>query len=177
MKPSTILSLFTAALGFTNSSAFVDVAMIPDCSLLPAAGAAAPLMISPETAAFSDAVSWSSSSSFSALAESPIGSSTLAMANAIGLPFQAAATVMSSPDVESEFLEDMSHVALDFAGIFRPSKTAMRFFSITGRLMSLVADYIPDHSIHAEEVLIHLFFMGMTMQEVIVDDDLDLPFF
>ena len=177
MKPSTTLSLFTVALGFTNSSAFVDVAMIPDCPLLsPAAGAAATL-ISPETAAFSDAVSWSSSSSFSALAESPIGSSTLAMANVIGLPFQAAASAMSSPDVESEFLEDMSHVALDFAGFFRPSKSTMRIFSIAGRLMSLVADYLPDHSIRAEEVLIHLFFMGMTMQEVIVNDDRDHPFF
>ena len=154
MKPSTILSLFTTALCFTNSSAFVDMAMIPALHAAP--------LITPET--------------FSAFAQSPIGSSTLAMANTIAIPVQTAATVMSSPDIESEFLEDMAHVASDFAGIFRPSKSTMRLFSIGGRLMSLMADYLPDHSIHAEELLIHLFFMGMTMKEVI-DDDLDLPFF
>ena len=176
MKQSTILSLFTSALCLTNSNALVDMAMIADCPL-PAGGAA---LVLPETAAVSDAITWSSSSSFSAFAESPIGSSTLALANTIALPVQAAATFMSSPDVESEFLEDMAHVALDFAGIFRPSKSTMRLFSIGGRLMSLMADYLPDHSIRPEELLVHLFFMGMTVQEVIDDDldfDLDLPFF
>ena len=86
------------------------------------------------------------------------------------LPAQAAANAMSSPEVESEFLGDMAHMAMDFSGLFRPTKQTMRLYTLGGRLLGLMADYVPDHSVHAEELVIQLFFMGMTLKEIIEDE-------
>ena len=158
MKTYTIFTLFTSALCFQSTNAFVDMA-IP----MPAA---AP-MITPE-ALIGDAIS--------SFADSPLVSSTMGIANSMTLPAQAAASaISSSPEVESEFLGDMAHMALDFSGLFRPTKKTMRLYSLGGRLLGLMADYVPDHSIHAEELLIQVFFMGMTLKEIL-DDELRVAF-
>lgn len=157
MKASTIFTLFTSALCFQSTNAFVDMA-IP----MPAAP-----MITPE-AIIGDAIS--------TFADSPLVSSTMGIANSMTLPAQAAASaISSSPEVESEFLGDMAHMALDFSGLFRPTKKTMRLYSLGGRLLGLMADYVPDHSIHAEELLIQVFFMGMTLKEIL-DDELRVGF-
>ena len=157
MKTSTIIAFVAFALGFQSTSAFVDIALP-----LPVA---AP-MVAPGTL-FGDAMS--------AFAESPLDSSTLGLANAFALPIQSAATVMSSPDVESQFLGDMAHMALDFSGIFRPTKNTMRLCTLGGRVLALMADFVPDHWIHPEELLIQVFFMGMTVKEIL-DDEFKVAF-
>ena len=157
MKTSSTITLFTSALSFHYSNAFVDMAM-------PLSPAVAPA-ISPEVL-----------SSFPPEASGIGSSSTLEIANAFALPAHAAASVISSPEIESQFLEDMAHVALDFSGFFRPTKKAGQLYSIGGRLMSLMADYLPDHAIRGEDLLVHLFFMGMTLKEMLVDDDLEVVF-
>ena len=151
MKASSIITLLASMLCLHTTSAFVDMAIPLQ---------AAP-MIAPE-AMIGDAIS--------SFAESPVASSTLQFANALTLPVQAAANAMSSPEVESEFLGDMAHMAMDISGLFRPTKQTMRLYTLGGRLLGLMADYVPDHSVHAEELVIQLFFMGMTLKEIIEDD-------
>jgi len=158
---STILTtLFTSALCFHTGSAFVDMGI---AAPLLAAPPSPTSLIAPEAAVLGD-------QALSAFAESPLGSSTLGIANAIALPAQAAATAFANPEFESEFLEDMAHLALDFSGIFRPCQNTVRLFSLGGRLLALMADYLPDHSVHTEELLIQVFFMGMTMKEMLEEE-------
>ena len=148
MKASTIITLIISALCFQNASAFLDMA-IP---------VAAPSIIAPE-AVFGDA--------FASFADSPLASSTMGIANAFALP--AKSPFMPSPDFESQVLGDMA-MALNFSEIFRPSKKAMRMISLGGRLLGLMADYVPDHSIHTEELLIQLFFIGSAVKEILEDE-------
>ena len=154
MKPSSIASFFVSALCFQSTTAFVDMAMP-----LPVA----PSKIAPE-AVFGDAMS--------AFAESPLASSTLQMANAFALPVQS--VMMPPPQVESQFLGDIS-MALDLSQLFRPNKKTMRVISLGGRLLGLMADYVPDHSIHAEELLVQLFFMGTAVKEIL-DEEFQFTF-
>jgi hypothetical protein len=104
-----------------------------------------------------------------------------------GLPFQGGPTLQSplmttltsllmtlstdpaaslDPSVGAELLTDMAHVSLDFAGMFSPSKSLIRLFAVVGRIFVISADYLPDHSIHPEELLIQLFLLTMTMKDL-----------
>eukprot|EP00535_Pseudo-nitzschia_heimii_P002049 CAMPEP_0197181644 /NCGR_PEP_ID=MMETSP1423-20130617/5868_1 /TAXON_ID=476441 /ORGANISM="Pseudo-nitzschia heimii, Strain UNC1101" /LENGTH=107 /DNA_ID=CAMNT_0042631933 /DNA_START=149 /DNA_END=472 /DNA_ORIENTATION=- len=74
-----------------------------------------------------------------------------------------------SPDVEVEVLTTMAHVTMDFTGLVNPSKTLLRYFAVLGRVFVISADYITDHSIHPEELMIQLFLMGIAVKEIIVD--------
>ena len=73
-------------------------------------------------------------------------------------------------DVEAEVLTTMAHVTMDFTGLVSPSKTLLRYFAIIGRVFVITADYVTDHSIHPEELLIQLFLMGVAVREIIVDN-------
>mmetsp|Transcript_44171 Transcript_44171/g.106432 ORF Transcript_44171/g.106432 Transcript_44171/m.106432 type:complete len:165 (-) Transcript_44171:90-584(-) len=157
MKTSIILTLLTTTVCFQDSAAFVDV-VAPACAM-PMESLVAPGSIL--GGAFAPSLP---------IAESPIVSSSLELANTMAVQFNSAAVAASNPAVESEVLADVAHVALDFSGIFRPSKYTMRLYSIGGRLLGLLADYLPDHTIHTEEVLIQLFFIFMTGQEILQDD-------
>ena len=107
----------------------------------------------------------------SSIPETSIFSSSLEMVNTMATQVNQFTALTSDPEAESQLLNDAAHVALDFSGIFRPSKSTMRFFSIGGRLLSLLADYLPDHTIHMEELVIQLFFIFLTGQELMADDD------
>ena len=98
------------------------------------------------------------------LADTPVMSSSLHMANTMA----DAASNLS--DGESELLDVAAHRALDISGIFRPSKSTMRLFSIGGRLLGLLADYIPDHTVHVEEVVLQLVLICLTGQELLADE-------
>lgn len=158
MKTSTILTLLFAAVCFKTSTAFVDV-LPPPCAM-PMESLVAPESILGAGAFVPPPV----------VAESPIFSSSLELVNTMTMEVNQVPTAASTPEGESELLNDAAHVALDFSGIFRPSKSTMRMFSIGGRLLGLLADYIPDHTVHVEEVLIQLFFICMTGQELLEDE-------
>jgi len=163
---STILTtLFTSALCFQTGSAFVDMGIAAP-HLAPVGPPSPTLTITPE-AVLGDQV-------VSAFAESPLGSSTLGIVNAIALPAQAAVSAFANPEVESEVVEGMVHMALESSGIFGPYENKVRLFSLGGRLLALMADYLPDHSIHTEGLLIQLFFMGMTIKEMLEEEQLVL---
>jgi len=96
---------------------------------------------------------------------STIGSDGFSIAEDMALT--TATSSASSPLVEAEVLTDMAHVALDFSGLLSPSKSMMRLYSIIGRIFALSADYLPDHAIHTEELMIQFFLICVTMGELI----------
>jgi hypothetical protein len=75
-----------------------------------------------------------------------------------------------SSDIEAEVLTTMAHVTMDFSGLVNPSKTLLRYSAVLGRIFVISADYIIDHSIHTEELMIQLFLIGIAVKEIIVDN-------
>ena len=65
-----------------------------------------------------------------------------------------AAKQMLTPDIEAQVVTDVNHVISDFTAFFRPSRSVMKMYSIIRRLLVLMADYIPDHSVNPEELLV-----------------------
>mmetsp|Transcript_20049 Transcript_20049/g.22372 ORF Transcript_20049/g.22372 Transcript_20049/m.22372 type:complete len:169 (+) Transcript_20049:173-679(+) len=82
-----------------------------------------------------------------------------------------AATI--STEVEAEVLTAMAHITMDFTGLAKPSKSLIRLFVVIGRMLVISADYVADHSIHPEELLIQLFLMSVAIKEMIVSEDDD----
>jgi len=78
---------------------------------------------------------------------------------------------MISSDVEAEVLTAMAHITMDFTGLAKPSKSLIRLFVVIGRMLVIAADYVADHSIHPEELLIQLFLMSVAIKEMIVSED------
>mmetsp|Transcript_59456 Transcript_59456/g.64202 ORF Transcript_59456/g.64202 Transcript_59456/m.64202 type:complete len:150 (+) Transcript_59456:87-536(+) len=76
-----------------------------------------------------------------------------------------------STEVEAEVLTAMAHITMDFTGLAKPSKHLIRIFVVIGRMLAISADYVADHSIHPEELLIQLFLMSVAIKEMIVSED------
>lgn len=83
----------------------------------------------------------------------------------------ATTSTLDDPSIEAEVLNGMAHVAMDFSGMFSPSKSLYRFLSVIGRLFVISADYLPDHTINSEELLIQLFLIAVAMRELILGDN------
>ena len=68
----------------------------------------------------------------------------------------AAGSIFSHPSdvvtVETQVLNDMSHLGIDLASFFIPSLLILRIAAIIGRICTITADYIPDHVIVPEEL-------------------------
>ncbi|GKY94528.1 hypothetical protein MPSEU_000418500 [Mayamaea pseudoterrestris] len=86
----------------------------------------------------------------------------------IALPIMATAAAQAllhgsshNPAVEAEVLTDLAHVTLDVATLFGPSKLGIRLSSIIGRLFVIAADYVPDHTIVAEEMIFQSIMLGL----------------
>ena len=79
--------------------------------------------------------------------------------------------MIPDPDMEAEMLTTMAHFTMDFAGLVAsPSKSLLRSFAIVGRICVVSADYITDHSVHPEELMIQLFFLSIAIKEMVVDN-------
>jgi hypothetical protein len=74
---------------------------------------------------------------------------------------------MLSPEVEAEVLTDMSHMVMDFSGFFGPSKSLLRLCSVLGRILIIGADYLPDHNVHPEELVIQLVLLAINLSDVV----------
>ena len=80
-------------------------------------------------------------------------------------------SMIPDPDMEAEMLTTMAHFTMDFAGLVAsPSKSLLRSFAIVGRICVVSADYITDHSVHPEELMIQLFFLSIAIKEMVVDN-------
>ena len=82
---------------------------------------------------------------------------------------QRAFAMAPSADIEAEVLTTMAHVTMDFGGFLNPSKNLLRYFTVLGRVFVISADYIIDHSIHTEELMIQLILMVIAIREIVVD--------
>ena len=70
--------------------------------------------------------------------------------------------------VGAEVLTDMAHFSLDFAGLVSPSRSLVRVCAVIGRIFAISADYLPDHSIHTEELLIQLLLISIATKDLIM---------
>ena len=82
---------------------------------------------------------------------------------------QQTLAMVPSADMEAEVLTTMAHVTMDFSGFVNPSKNLLRYSIVLGRVFAISADYIIDHSIHPEELMIQLFLMAIAIKEIIFD--------
>jgi len=71
-----------------------------------------------------------------------------------------------NPSIDSDALSDVSQVVVDFSSCFRPSIFAYAMFNVFGRFMAIYADYLPDHTIHADKVLIQILYLCQTLDEI-----------
>jgi hypothetical protein len=77
---------------------------------------------------------------------------------------------MVDPSVEAESLTIMAHVALDFSGfVVTPSRSLLRLFAVLGRIFAISADYVADHSIRTEELVIQLFLISVVLKDWLLD--------
>jgi len=65
------------------------------------------------------------------------------------------------PFTEAEIFSDAAHVALDLTTFFGPTTITIRLFAVLGRLFCIASDYIPDHTMRADD-----FFFQFTMLAV-----------
>ena len=81
------------------------------------------------------------------------------------------------PDVEAEVLLDVSHLVVDFSGFFNLSRDAASCVllgrqqrvirSMVGRILVLCADWLPDHHIFPEELVIQIFFLMLGFLQIL----------
>jgi hypothetical protein len=100
------------------------------------------------------------------LAGGPSSAATMLQKSA-GQVFAEAARQVFKPDVEAEFLTDVSHIIMDFSGFFTLSKSLLKVYSVVGRILVLLADYLPDHTIHSEELLVQLFLLSVGVNDMV----------
>ena len=101
---------------------------------------------------------------------------------------QSSLSMMLGPDIEAQVLTTMAHVTMDFPGMMKPTKTettptttttesaarvpsktvVLPFLLVVGRVMVIASDYILDHSIHPEELLIQLVLMSASMKDILL---------
>lgn len=84
----------------------------------------------------------------------PFGISGLTSGSALASAFLVSAPV--DPTVEAQVLTDMSHLGLDLAGFLGPGMIVLRLAAVAGRLCTMAADYVPDHTILPEEMVFQL---------------------
>ena len=69
---------------------------------------------------------------------------------------------MEDPQVESELLTDVAHVALDLITFASPTRALLRLSLCVGRMLAIAADWVPDHYLHPEEWLFQGFMLAVS---------------
>lgn len=69
---------------------------------------------------------------------------------------------MDDPQVESELLTDVAHVALDLITFASPTRALLRLSLCVGRMLAIAADWVPDHYLHPEEWLFQGFMLTVS---------------
>jgi hypothetical protein len=73
--------------------------------------------------------------------------------------FSTTSQLASDPVFEAELLNDFSHVVLDFTTFVSPNTAWIRFFNVLGRVLIIVADYVPDRYISPDEAFFQAFLL------------------
>eukprot|EP00980_Cylindrotheca_fusiformis_P000122 scaffold21_cov107-Cylindrotheca_fusiformis.AAC.16 len=164
MKTTTItttLLLLVTSLSCNEASAFLDSSSLP--------GVPKQRTLENKRMMFADnsaAAAATAGTSFLETQSSLPNSDALSFLSNSVLQLADAST--SSPAVLAEVFAGLAHLTLDFTGMVVNSKSsAVRCMCVIfGRVFALSADYLPDHAIHPEELLIQLFLMCVAMREV-----------
>jgi hypothetical protein len=99
--------------------------------------------------------------------DSPLLRTTMSSLQLIIMPPTSSASTLLDPNMEAEVLTDVSNLlALDFKSIMNSSKALLKMTSVIGRVLGIFADYIPDHSIHPEELVFQLFMLGVAINNL-----------
>jgi hypothetical protein len=93
---------------------------------------------------------------------SPLLRTTMSSLQLIIMSPTSSSSALLDPNMEAEVFTDMSHLALDFASIMKASKAT----AVIGRVLVILADYVPDHSIHPEELVFQLFMLGVAIKNL-----------
>jgi hypothetical protein len=67
------------------------------------------------------------------------------------------------PLVTTEILNDMSHLTLDVASFLNKGLLGVRIAAIAGRLCTIAADFLPDHSMFPEEIIFQMFMLAVAV--------------
>jgi hypothetical protein len=97
--------------------------------------------------------------------DSPLLRTTISSLQLIIMSPPTSSTLLD-PNMEAEVLTDMSHLALDFTSVMNSSKVLLKMTSVIGRVLVIFADYIPDRSIHPEELVFQLFMLGVAIKNL-----------
>ena len=71
------------------------------------------------------------------------------------------------PFVESEVLGDLSHVAFDLTTLLGPTTVTLRLAMVVGRILSMAADYVPDHAMLPEELVFQHIMLFLATRRLI----------
>jgi hypothetical protein len=83
-----------------------------------------------------------------------------------GTSLTALTSIMSSPLIEAEVLNDMA-LTLDLARFFGPANLTIRVAAVLGRIAAMGADYLPDHFMHTEELVFQCFMLGLAWMALV----------
>lgn len=72
----------------------------------------------------------------------------------------------ADPDVEAELLSDISHVLLDFTAFFKIDVAFLNYAQLAGRIAFITIDFLPGHAFHAEEMILQLYFLALSVQKI-----------
>ena len=83
----------------------------------------------------------------------------------------------ADPDVEAEFLMNISHVLLDFTAFFKFDGMILQYTQLIGRLAFITIDFLPGHAFHIEELAVQIFLLVVSVQKMIpyADEKPDYP--
>ena len=66
-----------------------------------------------------------------------------------------------NPFVVGEILTDLSHVFLDLITLWGPNAVVVRLFAVIGRVLCVLADFVPDGAMNPEEVVFQGFMLAV----------------
>jgi len=68
-------------------------------------------------------------------------------------------TTLENQAIESNMFAIMSHIGLDFGSYLSDKTEAIQLIILIGRLSSLISDYLPDHHIQPDDLIIQLYML------------------
>lgn len=81
--------------------------------------------------------------------------------------YQPSETIAVDPFVQAEVLNDISHIALDLATFFTPATASLRLLTVIGRILGILSDYLPDHTMMPEELAFQMIMLAISFSSFV----------
>lgn len=72
-------------------------------------------------------------------------------------------SILDIPALGSTLLTDVSHIGFDFVSFLSDKTEAVRLIILLGRVFFIMSDYLPDHQIEPDELLIQMYMLYMSI--------------